>query len=172
MSDTLTSSLRTLRATPEVIRALLYPLDSEDYGELTGEPKESISDVLHRLAKIEKQHFLPSIRQIKGEEVPEVTVYRPPSEQAGATPSSPKGMTALVKFEKARVESVEYLETLAPEDLSKEGSHPEAGRVRIEELLNAWAFSDLSHIQELAELVKKIGFSKGIGRMKEIGDGR
>jgi hypothetical protein len=47
------------------------------------------------------------------------------------------------------------------------GRHPEVGTIRLSQTLNLWAFHDLGHIKQIAELYRAQAFWGGIGSLQK-----
>src|SRR5262245_6690515 len=76
------------------------------------------------------------------------------------------GTRALENFRKAREESLAWLDTVEPPDWKRRGRHPAVGEVDLTQLLSMWAFHDLSHQRQIAELVKAASFWNGMGSLQ------
>jgi len=76
------------------------------------------------------------------------------------------GELALENFRKARKTSLAWLEKIRPSDWKRRGIHHVAGEVELSQILSLWAFHDLSHIRQVAELVKAISFWDSIGSLQ------
>jgi hypothetical protein len=45
--------------------------------------------------------------------------------------------------------------SLSPEDLEREGRHPDLGTVTMRQLLATWAVHDLAHVRQIARVMAK-----------------
>lgn len=64
----------------------------------------------------------------------------------------------LREFEALRTASLELIESLQPEELSRSGHHQMAGDMTIQDLLHEWVFHDRDHTQQLYANVKAIAW--------------
>jgi hypothetical protein len=55
---------------------------------------------------------------------------------------------------------------MKPSDWKRRGRHPAVGEVELSQLLSLWAFHDLGHIRQVAELVRAVSFWDGIGSLQ------
>ena len=47
-----------------------------------------------------------------------------------------------------------WLTSLPARVLSRKGQHSELGTITVEQLMNEWAFHDLGHVRQIAEIVR------------------
>ena len=145
-------TLRILRATPTVLRALLDGLGDElpfrDYGPGTFHP----FDVLGHLILGERIDWLPRVRTIL-----EHGTGRPfdPFPWDGKDHDTEELTVGerLDVFETLRADNLSALEELdlTADDLRKLGRHPLFGDVTLHQLLTTWGVHDLHHIAQVTK---------------------
>lgn len=155
--------LDQLKATPAIIQSLLAVLSPEDLRWRPGAGRWSICDVLAHLAEIDRETMLPRARRVIEEDTPAVSAFEPgddpPAEPAFA-------LAALEDFLAARRESLAFLEGVPAAALGRTALHSEAGAVTLRQILNHWAFHDLGHIRQIAELVRARGYLPEMGPLR------
>jgi hypothetical protein len=145
-------SVRVLRNTPSVLRALLSdasePWVRGNYGPNTFSPLDVVGHLIHG----ERTDWITRVRIIL-EQGPD----RPfdPFDQTAAYDES-MGTTigeVLDLFETLRAENVASLQALAPtpEQLDRQGTHPALGTVTLRQLLATWTVHDLHHVAQICK---------------------
>jgi hypothetical protein len=59
------------------------------------------------------------------------------------------------------------VKSLPAEIGNRVGIHPELGRITIAQLLNEWAFHDLGHLRQIAELLRAYRFYPNLGAFQQ-----
>jgi hypothetical protein len=136
-----------LTRTPVVLRAMLQGLSLEWINSNEGEGTWSPFDVLGHLIHGEKTDWIPRAKIIL--EFGQSHPFEPFDRFAQFQTSKAKTIEELLDaFETLRSDNISILNNLNlnTQDLKKIGTHPELGRVTLEELLTTWAVHDLNHI--------------------------
>jgi UDP-N-acetylmuramate dehydrogenase len=155
--------LAQLRATPFAIQGMLAGLQPDALAWKATEDRWSIREVLAHLEDIDRALMLPRVRSIVEQERPEVASY---NVEEVSLPQDGFGLAALEAFLAARRESVSYLETLPVEALRRTAVHSRAGEITLADVLHHWAFHDLGHIRQIAEIVRAVGYLPRMGRLQ------
>ena len=145
-----------LTRTPVVLRAMLQGLSLEWVNSNEGEGTWSPFDVLGHLIHGEKTDWIPRAKIILefGEDHP----FEPFDRFAQFQTSKSNTIEELLDaFENLRSNNISILNNLNldTQDLKKIGTHPELGRVTLEELLATWAAHDLNHIVQISRTMAK-----------------
>jgi hypothetical protein len=143
-----------LSATPEIFRALLMGISDVQANWKPAPDRFSIAEILEHLSHVEGHCFRLRVDQILAADDPEVDPYDQDAIYAQGTYSGRDAEESFAHWEDQRETNVEFLQGLDPMVLSRKARHPELGEFTLEHLLNEWAFHDLSHVRQIAELVK------------------
>jgi hypothetical protein len=126
----------------------------------------SICEVLNHLTDVEKLSLGLRAKRILDEDVPLFIDYDQKTRYAAGAYANDDGELALENFRKTRKSSLAWLETTTPSDWKRRGMHHVVGEVELSQILSLWAFHDLGHIRQVAELVKALTFWDGIGSLQ------
>lgn len=161
-----TTQAKALAATPGILQAMLAALTAEQLIWKPSADRWSIAEVLAHLEDVELRVIGLRARRIATEDVPLLKSYDQNAEFADGTYSSEDGREQLVRFCRVRQETIEWLGQLPADAWQRTGRHPEVGIIKLEQLMNLWAFHDLGHTRQIAELVRAICFWDGIGSLQ------
>ena len=145
-----------LTRTPQVLRAMLEGMPREWVSANDGERTWSPFDVLGHLIHGERANWIPRARIIL--ETGERRPFEPFDRDAQFEESRGQTVKELLDtFEDLRLGSLRALSEmrLGAEDLKKTGTHPELGRVRLEELIATWVAHDLGHIVQISRTMAR-----------------
>lgn len=152
----LKEAIEILERTPAVLISLLSGLsDRWIYNNEGGEswnPYYIVGHMIHG----EKKDWIMRTRIILeyGEEKP----FEPFDRLAQFKDSKGKTLNDLLEeFAKLRTENIDVLDksNLNENDFSKNGIHPEFGKVTPKQLLSTWVVHDLSHIRQISRVMAK-----------------
>jgi hypothetical protein len=101
-------------------------------------------------------------RMVK-EENPELEVYDQEALSAAGQYSGRDVEDSFDHFEEQREDNVAWLTSLPARVLSRTARHQELGTITLSHLLNEWAFHDLGHVRQVAELVRALVYYPKIG---------
>ena len=157
--------LSVLKSTPGILRAVLAPITPE---QMEWQPKAerwSINMVLAHLHHVEVNCFRSRFSAMVNEDSPLLPSY----DQLALFHSGQKfrGLDELAAFERERGQTLAWLEALPPASLARHGKHQELGQITVDELLQEFAFHDLGHIRQIAELYRAKAFYPGMGGFKK-----
>jgi hypothetical protein len=149
-----------IRATPHVIQGLLTGLEGAELRWKPSPERWSIEQVLAHLAEAERDCYLYRLQRILAERDPEVQAIGPSDPQ----PSPGRfALATLEEFLALRRESVDLLEGLPVEAMERGAIHSAVGRIKLAHMLNEWAFHDIGHIRQIAELVRAVRYYPHLG---------
>ncbi len=156
MKFNLNHAIDLLNRTPGVLRVMLQGLPSEweksDEGEKTWSPYDVVGHLIHG----ERTDWIPRAKIILEEG--EGKTFEPFDRYAQFEESKGRSIEELLqRFEEMRKENIQTLREmrLRPEDLARTGSHPELGKVTLEELLATWVAHDLDHLVQISRTMAR-----------------
>jgi DinB family protein len=156
-------AIGALSRMPELARGLLAGATAEEMGWQPTRERWSISQVLAHLIDVERA-FRERSRRIVEEDDPRLESY---DATVGTAPDP--GACAYRKmreFVESRRRSVAWLRTLPAASWPRSGHHPRLGAVRLEQLIHLWAFHDLGHLRQMAEVVRAVMHWERIGPLQ------
>jgi len=113
-------------------------------------------DVLGHLIHGEKTDWIPRLQIMLGDA--EEKTFEPFDRFAQQQDSQGKTLINLLdEFTELRTQNMVTMASmrLSEEGLSKEGIHPELGRVTVRQLLATWTAHDLSHVMQMSRVMAK-----------------
>lgn len=149
--------LETLERTPRVLDALLAGCSAEDLEWAPAGGRWSIAEVLGHLAHAEEWCFGPRLRAFLTQEGAEFADYGVEAFRGESLAG------ALVRFREARRANVELLAETPASAGSRTARHGSLGVVTLAEQMNEWAFHDLGHVRQIAEIVRARRYYEGMG---------
>jgi DinB superfamily len=158
--------LDCIRKTPDLLASLVALATPEDLLWKPAPDRWSVAEVLTHLVDVETLSLGLRARRILDEEHPRLVDYDQGARDRDGHYRSEDGLRALERFRETRNASLAPLESLVPEDLARRGIHPAVGEVTLRQILSLWAFHDLSHLRQIAELLKARSFWDGIGSLQ------
>ncbi len=157
--------IRCLQDTPAALGNLCALATPEKLRWKPSPDRWSICEVLNHLTEVEKLVIGSRAKRILDEELPLFVDYDRDARYAEGAYANDDGELALENFRKARSSSLAWLENIRPSDWKRRGMHHVVGEVELSQILSLWAFHDLSHMRQVAELVKAASFWDGIGSL-------
>jgi len=158
-------ALDQLAATPEIFRALMAGLHEQQTEWSPGPGRWSIAEMLEHLSHVEGHCFRARLDRILAEDAPLFADYDQDAFYAAGTYSGREAEESFAHWEEQREDNLELLASLDPLVLSRKGVHESCGEFTFEHLLNAWAHHDLSHVRQLADLLRTQIFQPGMGKL-------
>jgi hypothetical protein len=156
MEFDLKHAIALLSRTPEVLRTQLAELPSEFLTANEGGNTWSTFDVIGHLIHGERTDWIPRAKIILGDGVGRT--FDTFDRFAQFKASKGKSIEELLStFDELRRENIRTLEALNLNrvDLKREGTHPELGRVTLEQLLATWVAHDLDHLVQISRVVAR-----------------
>ncbi len=158
--------IRCLQDTPAALENLCALTTPERLLWKPSRDRWSICQVLNHLIDVENLAVGLRAKRTFEEEMPLFVDYDQKARDAAGVYANDDGVRALANFRKAREASLAWLEKVKPSDWKRRGMHPAVGEVDFTQLMNLWAFHDLSHVRQATELVKAASFWDGIGSLQ------
>jgi len=143
-----------LSGTPEVLRLIMAGISDREAQWKPAADRWSIAEVLEHLSHVEAHCFRLRIDRAISEDNPEIDAYDQDAYAAAGTYSNREAEESFAHWEEQREDNTEFLRELDAGVLSRTARHPVLGTITIEDLLNEWAFHDLGHVRQIAELVR------------------
>ena len=150
----LAETVAVLTRTPATLDVLLRGMPNIWVHSNEGKETWSPFDIVGHLIVGERTDWIPRARIIleKGEARP----FDPFDRFAQSRESQGKSLEQLLdEFARLRKENLAALQALniQQEDLTRRGTHPSLGVVRLSELLATWAVHDLTHLHQLSRVM-------------------
>lgn len=154
MTVDLETAVPVLERTPATLRALLAGLPDAWILATEGPGTWSPFDVVGHLIHGERANWIPRIEHLlrHGASAP----FPPFDREAMFEASRGRTLTELLaEFEGLRASSLARLRRLAPgpDDLARQGMHPELGEVTLGQLLATWTTHDLTHLAQIVRVM-------------------
>jgi DinB superfamily len=156
-----------LEQTPIIIEKIVWAATDEQLQWKPAMDRWSISEVLAHLAETEVICFRERIRIMIEKDNPPIETY---DQNAAYTAGnySGKGRENLKKFCHERDRSLSFLRYGSPAILARKGQHSKIGTITVAHLMNEWAFHDLGHIRQIAELYRSRAFYPHSGPFQQF----
>ena len=155
--------LRQLEATPEILRLLMEGLSDDDTKWKPAPNRFSIAEVLEHLSHVEGHCFRSRIERMVEEDNPAIEEYDQEALFAAGQYSGREAEDSFDHFEEQRELNIEYLRGLDASVVNRTGAHAVLGAITVSHLLNEWAFHDLGHIRQIAEIVRSLKYYPNLG---------
>jgi hypothetical protein len=157
--DYLLPGIGTLEATPEILRGLLASVTEEQTEWKPAPGRWSIAEILEHMSHVEGHGFRLRAERMMKEENPVLEVYDQEALAADGQYSGREAEDSFDHFEEQREDNVVWLTALPARVASRSAQHQELGKITLGQLLNDWAFHDLGHIRQIAEVVRALLYS-------------
>jgi DinB superfamily len=155
-----------LEQTPIIIEKIVWAATDEQMQWKPSTERWSISEVLAHLADAEVAAFRERIRAMIEKDNPAIEAYDQNAKYAAGEYSG-KGRENLKKFCHERDRSLSFLRYVPASVLGRKGQHSQIGPVTVAQVMNEWAFHDLGHIRQIAELYRAHAFYPQCGPFKQ-----
>lgn len=155
-------TIHQLEQTPIILEKLLHSVAPDILQWKPAADRWSISEVLAHLVDAE-QMFSERARLMVEQKSPQLTEYDQEAAYAAGKYSTGAAKEHLHKFSHERDRAVSILRYLPAAALARTAQHPALGTFTLSELLNEWAFHDLGHIRQIAELYRTAAFYTNCG---------
>lgn len=150
--------LAILEQTPIILEKLIAQAADEQLRWKPSADRWSASEVLAHLADVEPTGFRTRIQQMLESDNPRLEPYDQNAMYAAGKYSAGKPRENLKAFCHERDRSLSFLRYVPASAISRRGQHGDAGPITIGHLMNEWAFHDLGHIRQIAELYRSCAF--------------
>jgi len=151
-----------LEQSPIIIEKILYAATPDELHWKPAADRWSIGEVLAHLVDVETV-FRKRAKLMVEQENPPLEACDQNAAYAAGKYSSGRAQEHLRQFCHERDLSISWLRYLPAKALPRTGQHSELGRITVSELLHEWAFHDLGHIRQIAELYRARAFYPRMG---------
>lgn len=155
--------LAVLEQTPIIIEKIIWAASDEQMNWKPAMDRWSISEVLAHMSEVESVGFRERIQKMLDKDDPPLEAYDQNAAYAAGKYTGNKPRENLKKFCHERDRSLSWLRYVPVGMVARTGQHPEMGSINIGHLMNEWAFHDLGHIRQIAELYRSRAFHPSIG---------
>ena len=152
-----------LEATPEILRMLMEGLSQEDANWKAAPNRFSVAEVLEHLSHVEGHCFRTRVQRMVEEDNPRIESYDQEAYFAAGQYSGRIAEDSFDHFEEQRELNVAYLRELPAAAADRTGAHDELGTIAVSQVLNEWAYHDLGHIRQIAEIVRALKYYPRMG---------
>ena len=163
MSPEKLPGLMQLEATPDILRLLMESVAEKDALWKPAPDRFSIAEVLEHLSHTEGHCFRARVERMAEHDDPELELYDLDALAAGGKFASQDPEESFAHFEEQRETNLEYLRGLPASAAMRTGRHPEFGAITVAHMMNEWAFHDLGHIRQIAEIIRARKYYPHIG---------
>ncbi len=160
--------LPVLEQTPIIIEKIVWAANDDQMHWKPAMDRWSISEVLAHLADVEVVGFRDRIQKMLDKDNPHLEPYDQNAAYTEGKYSSGKARENLKKFCHERDRSLSMLRYVPATMISRAGNHGKIGKISIGQLMNEWAFHDLGHIRQIAELYRSRAFFPSIGPFQQF----
>ena len=156
-------ALSQIATTPEILRLLMANISEEQAVWKPAPDRFSIAEVVEHLSHVEGHCYRHRLERILAEDNPEVEGYDQNACYAAGLYSGRDTEESFAHFEEQRDDNVVLLSTLDAGSLQRLARHKVDGLITLEHMLHEWAFHDLGHVRQIAELVRAQVYYPNIG---------
>jgi hypothetical protein len=161
-SGGLLPGITLLEQAPIIIEKMLYDATDEQLHWKPARERWSISEVLAHLVDVEAV-FRERARRMVKEDTPRLESYDQNAAYAAGKYSTGRAREHLERFCHERDLSMSFLRYVPAAAVARAAEHAELGRITLGELMHEWAFHDLGHIRQVAELFRARAFYPRMG---------
>src|ERR1700722_3321168 len=155
--------LAGLEQTPIISEKSIWSANEDQLHWKPAMDRWSISEVLAHLADVEVVGFRERVQKMMEKNNPALESYDQNAAYAAGKYSSGKAREHLKVFCHERDRSLSMLRYVPSHAGARTGEHGKIGKISIGQLMNEWAFHDLGHIRQIAELFRSRAFYPAIG---------
>jgi DinB superfamily len=160
--------LPVLEQTPIIIEKIVWAASEEQMRWKPAMDRWSISEVLAHLAETEVIVFRERIRAMMEQKNPPMEGYDQNASYAAGNYSAGTARENLKRFCHERDRSLSFLRYVPSSVLGRTGQHAKIGPITIGHVMNEWAFHDLGHIRQIAELYRSRAFYPHSGPFQQF----
>ncbi len=155
--------IQQLETTPEMLRLLLQGVTAQQTEWKPAPDRWSLSEILAHLSHVDGHYFRAAADALATQKDPEIQPYNQNAFVAQGQYSHREPEDSFDHFEEQREDNIAFLNGLPLPAADRTGRHPELGTITLGHILNEWAFHDLGHIRQIAELVQAIRYYQEMG---------
>lgn len=159
--------LAVLEQTPIIIEKVIWSATEEQMHWKPSMERWSISEVLAHLADVEVVGFRDRIQKMLDQDNPRLESYDQNAAYAAGKYSTGKAREHLKRFCHERDRTLSWLRYVPAAMVMRTGHHAHLGPITIGQLMNEWAFHDLGHVRQIAELYRSHAFYPLMGSFQQ-----
>lgn len=167
MNQATLPGLDVLEQTPIILEKLVSLATEEHLQWKPSMERWSISEVLAHLADVEVAGFRERVERMVQADMPQLAEYDQEAQYKAGRYTGGKAREYLKTFCHERDRSVTWLRYMPESIVMRKGQHSKLGQITVGQLLNEWAFHDLGHIRQIAELLRSRAFYPGMGPFQQ-----
>jgi hypothetical protein len=157
------AAIDQLAATPEILRLIMAGVNDQRSQWKPSADRFSIAETLEHLSKVEGHIFRDRVDRILAEDNPNIEAYDTDEYFASGAYSNRDAEESFAHWEEQRESNIEILEELEPASLNRRARHARLGEITLGHVLNAWAWHDVGHIRQIAEIVRTLLYYPEMG---------
>ena len=158
--------LAVLEQTPIIFEKIVSTATEDQLHWKPSMERWSISEVLAHLTEAEDAAFRSRVKRMLEEENPKLPSYDQIAAYAAGKYAG-RARENLKKFCHERDRSLSWLRYVPPAMATRTGQHAALGPITVGQLMNEWAFHDLGHIRQVAELLRSRAFFPQMGPFQQ-----
>jgi len=166
-NDETLPGIPVLEQTPIIIEKIVNSATDEEMHWKPSMDRWSIGEVLAHLAEVEVIGFRERIQKMVESDSPQLEAYDQNAAYDAGRYSARKARENLHLFCHERDRSLSFLRYIPASVVTRSGIHTKIGKVTVNQLMNEWAFHDLGHIRQIAELFRSCAFHPHIGPFQQ-----
>ncbi len=151
-----------LEQTPIILDKIVSTANDDPLHWKPSMERWSIAEVLAHLAEAEEFAFRQRVKAMIEQDSPVLPSYDQNAAYAAGKYAG-RAREHLKKFCHERDRSLSLLRYLPAGVVSRAGRHESIGSITVGQLMNEWAFHDLGHIRQIAELLRSRAFFPNMG---------
>jgi DinB family protein len=155
--------LPLLESTPDILDLLLRAAPEDAFAWQPAPDRWSIRDILAHLAEVEYHVMRARARRMVEEDAPVLEPYDQNAAYLAGRYAMQDARTSLERFRREREASVTWLRTLPPAVVEHIGKHQDLGVITFGQLMHEWAFHDVGHLRQIAEVLRAKAFWPQMG---------
>ncbi|MBI4910487.1 MAG: DinB family protein [Acidobacteria bacterium] len=163
VSDGVELAVTQIGNTAEMLRLMLAHVAPLDLSWKPQPSRFSHAEILAHLTHVDEHCFGPRLKRILEEDIPELEEYDDNSFQAAGIAFVCDGPARMADFFTVRAKWAAFVAAVPREKMLRTGKHPSLGTVSASEIVHIWAFHDLGHIRQAAEVLRARPLYAGIG---------
>jgi hypothetical protein len=153
----------SLDTAPGLLELLLRAATEDVLAWQPAPDRWSIRDILAHLAEVETRVMRVRARRLVEEDAPELASYDQNAASLSGRYATQDARASLERFRQEREASVTWLRTLPPESVERIGTHQDLGVITFGQLMHEWAFHDIGHLRQIAEVLRANAFWPHMG---------
>lgn len=164
----LAGAVGQIRHTPQIYQLMLMGISADDLRWKPQPSRFSISEVLAHVTHVDEYCFGPRLRRMLAEDQPQFEDYQDSAFLEQPAEYLSNGPARLDEFVATRARWMKLIETVTLDHVDRKGKHFTLGLISVAELLHEWAFHDLGHVRQIAEILRARTYYPHIGAFQPM----